>query len=71
MVPFEVRLGVKLRNSTDVEPLPGKYLQQLECFLGAFVKSGKVTNLRYLGSVRLSAWNRSDPTGRTFIKFDI
>jgi len=29
-------------------------------------------NLRYVSpSVRLSAWNNSAPTGRTFIKFDI
>jgi len=38
-------------------------------FLGAFAKLRKAT-ISYVISVRLSAWNNSAPTGRTFKKFD-
>jgi hypothetical protein len=39
-------------------------------FLGAFEKLRKAT-ISFVMSVRLSAWNKSAPTGRIFIKFDI
>jgi hypothetical protein len=40
-----------------------------ETFLGAFAKLRKA-NISFT-SVRLSAWNKSAPTGRVFMKFEI
>ena len=39
-------------------------------FLGSFVKLRKVA-IRFVMSVRLSAWNNSDPTERIFMKLDV
>jgi hypothetical protein len=39
-------------------------------FLGAFSKLRKST-IRFIMSVRLSAWNNPTPTRRIFMKFDI
>ena len=39
-------------------------------FLGAFAERQKAT-VRFIMSVRLSAWDSSAPTGSIFIKFDI
>jgi len=38
--------------------------------LGAFAKLRKTT-ISFVISVRLSAWNKSNPTGWNFMKFDI
>jgi hypothetical protein len=54
-------------NSPSISCCHERYLSP---FLGAFVELRKAT-ISFGMSVRLSAWNNSALTGRTFVKFDI
>jgi len=54
-------------NSPSISRCHERYLSP---FLGAFVELRKAT-ISFGMSVRLSAWNNSALTGRTFVKFDI
>jgi len=59
-----------LENIQDTYILCKFSISFFSTFLGAFAKLQKVT-IKYVMSVRLTAWNESAPAGRIFMKADI
>jgi hypothetical protein len=67
-----LKAHIKLQTYTLTEIVRRKVILRItdSHFLGAFEKLRKET-IRFVMSVRLSAWNNSVPTRRILIKFDI
>jgi len=57
-------------NRGEGKAVLGLHLRHQCQFLGALAKLRK-TNISFVMSVRLFAWNNSTSTGRMWIKFDI